>query len=269
MLQRHRILARDTVAGQLWGEYPEQRARSCLSTALWRLRRVLEPPDIAQGTYILNKGISEIGFNEASDYWLDVDIFEEKITRMLNQPLSAISRTDVHMADEALHLYTGDLLEGFHDEWVLYERERLRFLYLSGLERLMVLYLELRDFDKSLVLGHQLLQHNGLREDVHCMMMRLYLQQGQRGLAIQQYERCCKVLADELGIVPMEETTALYARILSGDGVPHPAPSQAAAHLQIQQILNQLHEAQRTYEEAQRQFQRAIELAEHLFTAQS
>ena len=40
--------------------------------------------------------------------------------------------------------------------------------------------------------------------------MRVFARSGQRAAALAQYERCRKVLADELGIEPAAETTALY-----------------------------------------------------------
>jgi DNA-binding SARP family transcriptional activator len=43
--------------------------------------------------------------------------------------------------------------------------------------------------------------------------MRLLARSGQRSAALRQYETCRHTLADELGVEPHEETTALYERI--------------------------------------------------------
>jgi DNA-binding SARP family transcriptional activator len=43
--------------------------------------------------------------------------------------------------------------------------------------------------------------------------MRCYLAQGQRHLAIRQYQSCVEVLKQELDLTPSEETLALYQRI--------------------------------------------------------
>jgi DNA-binding SARP family transcriptional activator len=43
LLHRKKAHAREVLGGIFWGEHTDARARSCLSTALWRLRQVLEP----------------------------------------------------------------------------------------------------------------------------------------------------------------------------------------------------------------------------------
>jgi DNA-binding SARP family transcriptional activator len=43
--------------------------------------------------------------------------------------------------------------------------------------------------------------------------MRLVARSRQRSAALRQYETCRHTLADELGVEPHEETTALYERI--------------------------------------------------------
>ena len=45
-------------------------------------------------------------------------------------------------------------------------------------------------------------------------MIRIYLESGERALALKHYERCCELMETELGIAPMEETQALYVEII-------------------------------------------------------
>jgi hypothetical protein len=53
-------------------------------------------------------------------------------------------------------------------------------------------------------------------EAAHRQVMRALVQSGERGAALAQYERCRRILADELGVEPDEATTALYQRIRDG-----------------------------------------------------
>jgi len=43
--------------------------------------------------------------------------------------------------------------------------------------------------------------------------MQCYLGQGQRHLAVRQYQTCVEALREELDLTPAEETVALYRRI--------------------------------------------------------
>ena len=52
-----------------------------------------------------------------------------------------------------------------------------------------------------------------LHEPVHCHLMRLYDQAGQWAAALRQYWECERVLREELGVAPAEETTALCEEI--------------------------------------------------------
>ena len=52
-----------------------------------------------------------------------------------------------------------------------------------------------------------------LREEAHRQVMRSLAASGHRSQALAQYESCRQTLADELGVEPSQETTALYEQI--------------------------------------------------------
>jgi DNA-binding SARP family transcriptional activator len=234
LLHRRKVHARESIAAIFWGERTESRARSCLSTALWRLRQVLEPEGVPRGTYLIAQP-GFVGFNVASDYWLDVAAFEEGVGRHLPARGLAGRLSDWSDAEDAVAEYRGDLLEGFYDDWALRERERLRTLYLESLGTLLRYHSETGAVDRALHCGRQILALDPLREDTHREMIRLHVKNGHRALALQQYESCRAVLEEELGIEPMEETRALCAELLTAagrDGEPGvkagPTPSLSA-----------------------------------------
>lgn len=254
LLQRHRSHPRELLAGLFWGDHSQERARSCLNTALWRLRRLLEP-EAAEGSFLLAT-LAEVGFNHESDYWLDVADFEAQTSQVTAIPASTMTAGDAQRLEEALRLYTGELLEGHYDDWALRERERLRRLYLNSLAHLMGYYKHRHACQEALACGQRILDQDPLREEIHRDMMRLYLENGQRALAVRQYELCREWLRRELGISPMTETQQLSAQIVQESDVS-PAPAGSS-----QELVQQLRLALQGFNQAQQQLLQAIQVAE-------
>lgn len=216
-LFRHRFHAREVLAGLFWGESSEDRARSNLSTTLWRLRKVLEPSSIPSGAYLVTTSTGEIGINRKSDPWIDVEFFENQLKTCLAKPYRSLNMKEVSQLEGALNLYKGELLEGIYDDWALHERERLRSLFVNGQIHLLRHYRHHKAWEKGLTCGKNVLSLDPLREEIHREMMRLYFGNGQRALALRQYEKCHEILASELDVLPMEETQILYAQISCRD----------------------------------------------------
>ena len=190
VLHRKKTHAREVLGGLFWGDHPESQARSCLSTALWRLRQVLEPNGVARGAYLLTLRSGEVGFNGDSDDRLDVAAFEEGVQPLVRHKSETRAPSAWAGGEKAISYYGGDLLEGFYEDWALRERERLRLLYLDGLARLLEHYSEGEAIDQALECGRRILELVLLREEIHREMMRLHLRNGHRALAILQYESC-------------------------------------------------------------------------------
>jgi DNA-binding SARP family transcriptional activator len=262
LLHRHRYHSREVLANLFWGDRREERAaHGCLNTALWRLRRALEPEGIPRGTYLVTTAAGEVGFNRDRDYWLDVEIFESQVGHALAQPLATMGAADVERLEQTLQLYTDDLLEGFYDDWALRERERLRSIYLNGLAHCMDYYRRHGAYEQGLTCGQQILRHDPLREEIHRDMMRLYLNSGQRAMAVRQYETCHAILAT--GIPPMEETEALYIHIASLAVPRRPQSRGTGEVVMLQRALQQLGKALQACDKAREQVQQAIRLVEY------
>jgi ABC-type oligopeptide transport system substrate-binding subunit/DNA-binding SARP family transcriptional activator len=199
VLHRHQPQLRDRLVGLFWGDRPERRARRCLSTALWRIRRCL--PDDG----LILSDPHTVQFDPQADLWLDADVFE-----------SHARQDDTPSLSSAVTLYRGDFLDGFYDDWIINERYRLETLFLEALARLMVCYERKGDPNGALATALQLLSHDPLREDAHRLAMRAYCRLGQRNAALEQYGRCQKSIREELGVEPMAETMELYQAILEG-----------------------------------------------------
>ncbi len=156
--------------------------------------------------------------------WVDVD---EVMRATTDQPAS-------------LSLLDGDLLEDLDgidptfDAWLTTERERLRDRARTVAEALLR---EQVEPEAAIPAAQRLLQIDRAHEGAWRALMRAHAARGERGMAIQAYDRCRAVLADLLDAAPSPETQKLLAEIRGPSGsrmplrppAPPPLPQHAAS----------------------------------------
>jgi len=211
-LGRGRNFSRSELIANLWSERSGSASMGSFNTALWRLRGLVERPPLRHGDLITCDRRGAIGLNTDS-VWMDVAEFERLVTPGLTHPVETMSDADIEGLRRGVALYTSDILLDLSDDWALRERERHRRDFLNALGRLMQLATIRREYDDGIRHAQAILERDGLREDVHRDLMRLYLASGQRAQALRQFEHCRELLRRELAIQPMRETMALYQAI--------------------------------------------------------
>ena len=112
-------------------------------------------------------------------------------------------------------LIAGDLLPGWYEDWVVTEREHFRQLRLHALEQLCEQLTDDGRFGQAVEAGLAAVSGEPLRESAHRVLIRAYLQEGNRAEAIRQYSACRDVLRRELGIDPSPPTQALLSSTAS------------------------------------------------------
>jgi DNA-binding SARP family transcriptional activator len=104
-----------------------------------------------------------------------------------------------------------ELLPGWHEDWVLAERERLRSMRLHALEAL-VNHLRCRGrFSAAIDVALDLIRMEPLRESAHRSLISVYLDEGNVAEAIRQFRNFCRLLDVELGVGPSALLTSLLA----------------------------------------------------------
>jgi DNA-binding SARP family transcriptional activator len=186
---------RGRLAELLWSRRPEEQARASLRQEIHRLLEVLAPAN----TDILQVTRDHLALKPGA-VWIDV---EEVMRATTAQPAS-------------LSLLDGELLEDLvgidptFDMWLTAERERLRDRARGVAEAL------LRDQDQpdtAIPAAQRLLQIDRAHEGAWRALMRAHAERGERGMAIQAYDRCRAVLADLLDAAPSAETQNLLTEI--------------------------------------------------------
>jgi predicted ATPase/DNA-binding SARP family transcriptional activator/Tfp pilus assembly protein PilF len=216
--QPHR---RDTLAGLLWPDQPQKRARQSLRQALSDLRKAIG--DCGEAPFLLVSG-ETIQFNPNCDHWLDVTAFadlakacETHRHRRLETCLPCIRRME-----RMVELYRAPFLKQFFladsdsfEEWAMLKRDWLQRETTDALA-LLADYCERRgEYKRAQQIAQRQVQMDPWREEAHRQLMRLLALTGRRSAALAQYEACRRALADELGVEPTVETQALYQTILA------------------------------------------------------
>ncbi|RPI31985.1 MAG: hypothetical protein EHM70_10095 [Chloroflexota bacterium] len=252
--------SREQLSAVFWNDCPTHVARKSLRNSLWRLRQIIQTAGAPADEYLLVNEDS-VSFINSSLYWLDSEIFE-KITALYQEiPGEELTREQAERLEDALDLYSGDLLESVYEDWVLYERERLGISYINNLSKLMIHYGMTGNYERGLACGERILTRDNTREKVHRQMMWLYFLLGDRNSALAQYKRCCQILLEELGIEPMEETRQLFEQITynqfrpqawAGEKVPSrlASPAGQPSPDSVKQMMNRLHYLQMKLDEA-------------------
>jgi len=206
---------REKLAGLLWPEWPERAAHGNLRRVLANLRLAIGDHQAAPPFLHISR--HTIQFNSASDAWVDVTAFTELLEAKgdLQQLIGQL--------EKAVALYQGDFLEGFSipdsaafEEWALLNRERFRRLMMVALHRLGRCHEQRGDYESALRHAWRQVELEPWQEEGHQQVMRLLALSGQRSAALAQYESCRRLLAQELGVEPAEETTRLYEQIRNG-----------------------------------------------------
>ena len=185
--------SRAFVASTLWLDCDEERAGASLRTALWRINRC--------GHYLVTADSQMLRLNP------DVVVDLRENARLAREVLRGEVASE-HMSVDDLS-GTGDLLPGWYDEWVITERERYRQLRLHALEKLCQRFTAEGRYDLAIDAGLAAVSSEPLRESAHQVLILAYLEEGNTGEAMRQYDNCRQILRRELGIDPSAATKGL------------------------------------------------------------
>jgi predicted ATPase/DNA-binding SARP family transcriptional activator len=132
--------------------------------------------------------------------------------------------------EEALELYRGDFLQGFvvrdspeFEHWLRSQQDHVRELVVQALRTAILQETGRADSLRTVALARRLLELDPFDERTLRRCMWLLAVDGQRAAALNEYERICVLLREELGIEPLPETQDLHAQILRGEDLAAPA----------------------------------------------
>jgi DNA-binding SARP family transcriptional activator/TolB-like protein len=190
---------RDTLVGLFWPESDDERARASLSKAVSHLRQAIGADTL------LSRGHGELGI-DWHRLWCDAVGFEEALDR------GALA--------EAMALYVGDLLPGFHvdeapefDQWLERERARLRGRAVQATRILSEREEASGDLATSIEWARRAALLEPFDESIVRRLMTILEKSADRAGALRTYEEFAAHLRSELETEPSAETTTVMESI--------------------------------------------------------
>jgi DNA-binding SARP family transcriptional activator len=237
-MERDQIQRRDKLAGLMWPESTDLRARRSLSQAVYNLRHLLDVPtgstqsEEPQPTFLVNQ--QTVQFNPAADCRLDAAIFQSGLSgcNQHNPSLSPSCDGCMQQLDSAASVYRGDFLAGLFlsgclefEEWCVVIRERLRRDALTASVTLSTWHRRRGRPGNALSHARRSVELDPLWEPAQRQLMYCLWLAGDRSEALLQYEACREILSGQLGVEPDEKTRKLARRIQADVEVVSPQPA--------------------------------------------
>jgi DNA-binding SARP family transcriptional activator/tetratricopeptide (TPR) repeat protein len=195
LANRHR-LTRDQVVEALWPHLGIDAGGANLRKAAHHARQALTTADAV----VLRGG--QVALFPSRGVETDVDRFEG-LSR------AALAGGDAATCAAAASAYAGDLLpEARYEEWAEATRERLRSRYVELLRRSEQ--------------WERVVEIEPTDEPAYQELIRRELTAGSRPAAIRWYGRLRSALRRELGILPSDDTVAIYDECVAGLGIAEP-----------------------------------------------
>ncbi|GHO87636.1 AfsR/SARP family transcriptional regulator [Dictyobacter formicarum] len=204
----------DTLQTLLWPEDEPEVAQRKLHSAISALRRALHQGQVRQpgNGYVVYKQRS-YALNPATTICTDVDEFLQ-----LYQTGKQGGKEQVTCYEQACLLYNRPfLMEDVYEDWSSLQREQLSRVYFTMCQTLTEHYLAQQCYDDATKWATAVLKENPCNEAAHRQLMQIYACQGRRSEALQQYQRCKRILHEELTVQPLPETTCLFHTLLAND----------------------------------------------------
>jgi DNA-binding SARP family transcriptional activator len=205
---------REALCDRLWPELPAERAAASLRSALYDLRRAVEP-ELEAGSPV------SIIAGEGDTIRLVLGERDRCDADELERLAAGAGPDDVEALRAAEALYRGDFAPDWpYEDWAMPRREELRETFKDVVARLAEALVEAGEPSAAILRFRRLVALEPEREAWHRALMRAHAAAGERALALRQYHACRTVLRREQGIEPDRETRALYAELLREEAEP-------------------------------------------------
>ena len=212
--EQGRAVPRDELAEALWGERPPASWDKSLTVLASKLRGLLAEQGVdGAGALTAAFGCYRLVLPEGS--WVDVHVAGDEA----KEAEEALATGDLERARAAAgsaeSLVRPPFLPGEEGTWVEEKRSELADLRERALDVLADACLRSGAAREAAKWAEELVALSPFRETGYRRLMEARVAAGDRAEALRVYERCRRLLADELGAYPSPETESIYRALLA------------------------------------------------------
>ncbi|MFH1277599.1 MAG: BTAD domain-containing putative transcriptional regulator [Candidatus Eisenbacteria bacterium] len=216
LVHRFRWVPRDQLIETLWPDGDPAKGTNNFRQTIHLLRRVLRSggEDAKSSPYILVHNEScRLEAGEGARY--DVAEFEETIRLAEESRRSSVPEEANRLLRRAIEIYRGPFLaESPYEEFAADDRERLRDLFLRGLERLVSTLFEETRWEEAAAYARRGLAEDPYEEEFHFHLAAAHERLGHKQEALAAYHRYEEMMIRELDLLPSERMKKLADRIV-------------------------------------------------------
>jgi len=213
VLDRHHAISRDDLAEALWPRQLPRAWGSALAAILSKLRLTLGKGGLPKSK-VLSSALGCYQLQLPRDTWVDVEAAADAI-HTAEVARRAGRRAKMYgPAHVAYQIARRPFFPGEEASWVEERREKLRTIFVRSCEVLADFYLWNEEPSLAVDSAKEAVARQPFRETGHRLLMKAYAAAGNRAEALLAYERCRKLISEELGADPAPETRAIYLKLL-------------------------------------------------------
>lgn len=207
---RNQEVSQDKLITLLWGEEADSSANpaNALKTMFHRTRSLLDQLGEGAGHTLILRRSGNYAWNTDIPFHLDTEEFEE-LCKKASQAQNPEEQLEVSL--QALALYRGDFLSKLSTEpWVVPLSAYYHNLYVQTLQSCLPVLLECRRFREIIPLCRKAVEMEPFNESIYQFLMRSLVETGEQREAVAVYETMSDLLFSNFGVMPSEESRALY-----------------------------------------------------------
>jgi len=212
-MERECAVSRDTLASVLWPEGLPRAWDTAVHSIVSKLRVLLGKIGLTKSE-VVSSALGCYQLHLPTDTWLDVEAASDAIHEAEGLLKARKWRPAWAAAQVAYHVSRRPFLPSETGSWVDHEREHLRTVFARACECLAETYIRNGESSIAVDVANQMVAIHPFRETGYQLLMRAHAAAGNRAEALWVYERCRKLISDELGVTPSAETHAVYLKVL-------------------------------------------------------
>lgn len=196
----HRPHSRKDMIQAVWPDVHPDEGRQRLRQAICSLKQRLSdlPPPHTSDSLFSDREYLSLHTDLIST---DVGEFEA----LLQSSKSSEETQKIQSLSKAISLYKGPLLQGFDEEWVNLERERLEQICMSAILELIDLYRKQNNLTEALKYAFRAVELDPLYETAQFALIRLLADSGNSKSARRQYRRYSRRLRENMQLSPSQD----------------------------------------------------------------